>query len=384
LAIAGCSAHLNCERLLSPRGLASGPTTRLFGFFDAGKAWVVNPLPDSPSSYRLGSYGGGIRIKLFGTLSGDLLVAMPLRSTTDTKRNDARVTFEVKGNRNDCFANKRRLAVRTFLALLVAMLSLSASPASASWWNKEWSLRKEVTVDTTASGVNVERRNRAHGGARAAAQRQFHLHKTRSTTVRTCALSMATTKRRCRSTSKASTPRTASPRCGSRCPRSTAANKRSCGSILAMPMPKLARTRPELSIQTMSRCITSPRSGQPAADRTANANSAAVAVPGVDEGGIVGRAARFPGQGAIMVNPSPSLAIPAGAAFTVSAWIKPEQLSGNAAVFSRGGLVVGLNGGVPDASVGGATLQATAPVKQGDYREPACAGGRWHHGEALW
>jgi hemolysin activation/secretion protein len=70
---------------------------RLFGFFDAGKAWVVNPLPDSPSSYRLGSYGGGIRIKLFGTLSGDLLVAMPLRSTTDTKRNDARVTFEVKG-----------------------------------------------------------------------------------------------------------------------------------------------------------------------------------------------------------------------------------------------------------------------------------------------
>lgn len=70
---------------------------RLFGFLDGGKAWVVNPLPDNPPSYRLGSYGGGIRIKLFGTLSGDLLVAIPLNATTDTTRNAARVTFEVKG-----------------------------------------------------------------------------------------------------------------------------------------------------------------------------------------------------------------------------------------------------------------------------------------------
>lgn len=70
---------------------------RLFAFIEEGKAWVVNPLPDSPSSYRIGSYGGGVRLKLFGTFSGDLVVAVPMRTTTDTKRNDARVTFEVKG-----------------------------------------------------------------------------------------------------------------------------------------------------------------------------------------------------------------------------------------------------------------------------------------------
>jgi len=107
--------------------------------------------------------------------------------------------------------------------------------------------------------------------------------------------------------------------------------------------------------------------GQPAADSTANRNSAQSAPPGIDEAGIIGRAARFPGQGAIQVPATPSLALPAGSPFTFSAWIKPEQLSGEAAIIARGPLIVGLANGVPFADIGGARVQASTAVKQGEW-----------------
>lgn len=37
---------------------------------------------------------------------------------------------------------------------LVAALTLSPSPAKA-WWNDDWSLRKKITIDASASGANI-------------------------------------------------------------------------------------------------------------------------------------------------------------------------------------------------------------------------------------
>lgn len=264
-------------------------------------------------------------------------------------------------------ANRKRLAVRTILALLVAMLSLAASPASAGWWNKEWSYRKAVTIDTTASGVNIS-------GAIGRTVVLVRLHSGNFTF--TDALDNGADLRIVDGDDKTPLPfhiesfnaKDGIATLWVSVPALNGGEKKKLWIYFGNANAKVGEDAAgTFDPDYVAVYHFGENPGQPAADRTANANNANGAVPGVDEGGIVGRAARFPGQGAIAVNPTPSLAIPAGTPFTVSAWVKPEQIAGNAAVFSRGGLVVGLNGGMPYASVGGATLQATAPVKQGDW-----------------
>ena len=115
----------------------------------------------------------------------------------------------------------------------------------------------------------------------------------------------------------------------------------------------------------------SEKPGQPSVDSTANSNSAKVAPPGVEETGIVGRAARFPGQGALAIDSSGSLAMTAGAPFTLTAWINPQQLGGQQAIFSRGGFVIGLNAGVPYAQGPGVSVTAKTAVKQTEWSHVA-------------
>ena len=104
--------------------------------------------------------------------------------------------------------------------------------------------------------------------------------------------------------------------------------------------------------------------GQPTADATANGNNGQNAPPGVDDGGLIGRSARFPGQGAVTIAPSASLAMPAGAPFTFTAWVKPDQIAGEAAIFARGPMIIGIANGTPFVSVGAARVQATTAIKQ--------------------
>jgi biopolymer transport protein ExbB len=106
-------------------------------------------------------------------------------------------------------------------------------------------------------------------------------------------------------------------------------------------------------------------------DSSANANTAKSAPPGVDDGGIISRAARFPGQGPVQIAESGSLAMPAAAPFTFTAWVKPDNLAGIQAIFNRGALTVGLNAGVPFVTGPGVSLQAKTAVKQGDWSQVA-------------
>jgi len=59
--------------------------------------------------------------------------------------------------------------------------------------------------------------------------------------------------------------------------------------------------------------------GEVTTDQTAYGNNAGNAPPAVDPGGAIGRAARFPGEGAVIVPASASLAIPAAAPLTIAA-----------------------------------------------------------------
>ncbi|MCW6533646.1 ShlB/FhaC/HecB family hemolysin secretion/activation protein [Sphingomonas lycopersici] len=68
---------------------------RFIAFFDAGRVWVIDPLPDQARGFGLYSVGAGLRAKLFGHVSGDLDAGFPLTSNGVTRAGDARVHFRI-------------------------------------------------------------------------------------------------------------------------------------------------------------------------------------------------------------------------------------------------------------------------------------------------
>jgi biopolymer transport protein ExbB len=106
--------------------------------------------------------------------------------------------------------------------------------------------------------------------------------------------------------------------------------------------------------------------GAPAADATANANDAENA--GIaSEGAMIGSGLRLDGTAAI--------GLPAGAPvdgeLTWSAWVKPAALQPNAAIYTREGLVIGVDNGAPFVSVNGRRSPAGAATP--------LAAGAWKH-----
>jgi hemolysin activation/secretion protein len=70
---------------------------RFFSFADVGIASVIDPLPDQRSTFEVSSLGGGLRLKIFRTFSGEFVVAVPVRSGTDSRRGNERYSFSLKG-----------------------------------------------------------------------------------------------------------------------------------------------------------------------------------------------------------------------------------------------------------------------------------------------
>lgn len=61
---------------------------RFYAFGDVGQVKLFEPLPEQDSSTTLASVGLGTRFVILGRLSGDLLVAVPLRGAFDTETGD--------------------------------------------------------------------------------------------------------------------------------------------------------------------------------------------------------------------------------------------------------------------------------------------------------
>src|SRR6201991_1459953 len=55
---------------------------------------------------------------------------------------------------NDMRARKSRNIATGLLLALTALATLAPSPAKA-WWNDDWSLRKKITLDASATGANI-------------------------------------------------------------------------------------------------------------------------------------------------------------------------------------------------------------------------------------
>ncbi len=118
--------------------------------------------------------------------------------------------------------------------------------------------------------------------------------------------------------------------------------------------------------------------GTPSLDSTVWANNAqSVAQPA--DGSIIGSGLRLTGTAPLTLPASSSLALAANGAFTWSAWIKPAALQPSAALYSRrdtvasNGLVIGLDNGAPFVEV---TNAGTA--QRSGAGAPIAPNG-WHH-----
>jgi len=255
--------------------------------------------------------------------------------------------------------------LRIIIALFLSM-AFMGSPASA-WWNKDWTYRKAVTVDTSPSGLNVS----------GPIGRTVLLVKlTSGNFTFTEALQNGADIRLVDSDDKTPVPfhierydaTTGIAYIWVSLPTLAGGEKKALWLYFGNPnAPVGSDAKGTFDPDYMAVYHFGENPGQPSADATANNNVALNPPAGIDDGAIIGRGGRFQGQGALQIAPSPSLAMPAAAPFTATAWVKPDQLAGEQAVFARGPLVVGIANGVPFVALGSARTQANAPVKQGEW-----------------
>jgi hemolysin activation/secretion protein len=106
----GVRGYLEAE-VLADKGLKGSvqfqsPTARvhsfplgdLFVFYDAGRANIIDPLPNEPASTVLRSWGAGLNLLPSYWLNGVLTWADPLRTGPNTRRGDSRILFVVRGS----------------------------------------------------------------------------------------------------------------------------------------------------------------------------------------------------------------------------------------------------------------------------------------------
>ncbi|MEO0030992.1 MAG: hypothetical protein RIS94_750 [Pseudomonadota bacterium] len=257
-------------------------------------------------------------------------------------------------------------ALRSLAALLCLLLAGLATPASA-WWNKDWTYRKAVTVDTSTTGANVS-------GPIGRGLVLIRLHNGNFTF--TDALDNGADLRFVDADDK--TPlayhiESYDPKAGVATvwvsvPVLNGGEKKQVWLYFGnqnAPVGEDAKGSFDPDYTAVYHFGEKP--GEASKDSTANANNAANAPAGVEDSAIVGHGAHFVGQGGITIEPTPSLAMTAGAPFTFSAWIKAEQLSGEQQILGRGPLSIGIANGMPFVALGSARAAATAPVKQGDW-----------------
>lgn len=112
--------------------------------------------------------------------------------------------------------------------------------------------------------------------------------------------------------------------------------------------------------------------GAPPADATRNSNNAEKAGVSVD-GSMIGSGVRFVGGAPIPIPASPTLVWSEGGTTTISAWIKPVTLSPGAILVSRqegsNAFAIGLDNGVPFVQANGQRSPAGTPVVVNS----------WHH-----
>lgn len=280
----------------------------------------------------------------------------------------------MRGVRQSIFQRASATVLSGLLLGLVAVLTLSPSPAKA-WWNDEWSLRKKITIDTSASGANI---TDPIGAAPVLVR--LHVGNFRFASAKDDGSDLRFVAGDDKTPLKHHVEKYDSL----------------LGEALvwvAVPsLPSGAKTDIWLYYGNKKALATGdPKGtydpdtqlvyhfnerGTPALDSSVWANNAqSVGQPA--DGSLIGTGLRLDGRAAVTLPASSSLALTDNAPLTWSAWIKPAALQPNAALYSRrdgaSALVIGLDNGSPFIEITSAgTTQRTgagAPV----------APNGWHH-----
>ena len=108
----------------------------------------------------------------------------------------------------------------------------------------------------------------------------------------------------------------------------------------------------------------------PAHDSTTYGNNAQSPSTSV-AGSLIGPGVRFDGSNSLTIANSESLVWTEGAAMTWSAWVKPAANQSNAVLFRREGFSIGVDNGVPFAEVNGTRTQGAPPLAANTWQHLA-------------
>lgn len=256
--------------------------------------------------------------------------------------------------------------------VIAALLTLAGcSDGGSAWWQKDWTQRTPLTVDTTSTGVNLSGPIgrtplliRLHSG-----NFDFGASADNGSDIRIIAADNKT-------------PLTYhiesfDPLLGV--------------GTLWVDMPKLAggemtpiwlyhgnkaapaavNTGSTFDADTVLVLHYDEAPGTPIADKTAYKNNPANGPSSVDEGSIIGRGGKFAASTGMVVPPSNSLAT--SGPFTFSTWVKIDAPGERQTLFARDGLGLDLVAGVPTMTIGGGTAAAAAPIAAGQWTHVAVA-----------
>ncbi len=278
--------------------------------------------------------------------------------------------------RKSVFRRATANVVTAALFGFVAVLTLLPSPAKA-WWNDDWSLRKKITIDASASGANITDPIgttpvliRLHAG-----NFRFASAKDDGSDLRFVAGDDKTPLKhhieKYDSLLAEALVWVAVPNVQPGAKTEIwlySGNKKA----VATADPKGTYDPDTLLVYHFN------ERGTPALDSSVWANNAqSVGQPA--DGSIIGTGLRLNGNTALTLPASPSLGMANSAPFTWSIWIKPAALQPNAALYSRrdgaagSGLVIGLDNGAPFVEV------TNAGTVQRSGSGAAIAPGSWHN-----
>lgn len=250
--------------------------------------------------------------------------------------------------------------MKRLIALLAFMLILPT--AAQAWWNKDWTVRKQVTLDTKAAGIATE------AGANVVLVRlstgnfDFLAAKEDGSDIRFMAQDDATPLKfhieRFDKINELAFVWVQLP--------TLAGNNKTQHIWLyagndkatAVADSKTTYGPPQLLVWHMNETEGLPQ------DASANALHAAQGNASYVTGGLIAGAARLAGNGGVVAN---SPALQAAKEFTVSAWVKPTRAEGE--LLALGNVTFKLVAGVPVLTVGDVPAKANEPM----------ALNAWHH-----
>ena len=264
---------------------------------------------------------------------------------------------------------------RFLLLALVWLSAFSGTAQAASWWQPEWAYRKPITLDASPQGGNV-------GGEIGRAPVLVRLHsgafsfdgvKPDGSDLRFVAADDRTVLNH----------------------QIERFDPQSGIALVWVDVPGLSGTSPPTTIWMYYGNPKAPASGNgqltfdpdytlvyhfaenatPPRDTTAYGNHAQATVTPLD-GTVIGKGAQFNGT-ALTLPATPSLAVQAGGAQTVSMWARPDRFAPRQIVYARrdgaGSVLLGLDEGVPFVEVDGQRTPPAQPVQAGQWSHLAFA-----------